>query len=76
MAWFFLPQGSDAKVDVLVFSGLSAWYDQFCGFQLRVNSVPIVLSSYSTGTSLGAIHKRHRTILRGEGVLNFDVARY
>ena len=26
MAWFFLPQGSDAKVDVLVFSGLSVLY--------------------------------------------------
>ena len=34
MAWFFLPQGSDAKVDVLVFSGLSVWHDQFWSFQL------------------------------------------
>ena len=32
MAWFFLPQGSDAKVDVLVFSGLSVWLNQFWSF--------------------------------------------
>ena len=71
-----IPQLKFSNFNLTVFPKQAKFKIVACISRRKCISLIFVPKLRGVNSILGAIHKRRRNILRGEGVLNFDVARY